>query len=285
MTQHFRRSLGAIAGLAAAVLLSSCAKKVSELRATLDTSMGPIVVKLYEDTAPKTVANFVGLADGTRLLKEGEPAANAKPFYDGLIFHRVIPNFMIQGGDPLGSGIGGPGYTFEDETHSPGAEIAGPIPDLETAEYVFMQLMLPYLREHRGNTPSELVNGLFKQLNESQSFQPLVGQDIGPIKQAVGHEGPFVGQGKLLHEVVYGALAMANSGPNTNGSQFFIVTAKDGASWLNGKHTVFGEVIEGMEVAEAIQNVARDANDKPLTDVVIKSIRFETVKVPVKKAE
>ena len=146
-------------------------------QAILHTNHGAIEVELHEADAPKTVANF------TKLAGEG--------FYDGLKFHRVIPDFMIQGGDPRGDGTGGPGYTFEDE-------------------------------------PNE-------------------------------------------HPVVRGALAMANSGPNTNGSQFFVVTTED-ASWLNGKHTVFGRVTSGMEVADTISELPRDARDRPHDDVVIERI-------------
>jgi peptidyl-prolyl cis-trans isomerase B (cyclophilin B) len=142
--------------------------------ATLHTNHGAIEVELFDDDAPKTVANFAKLA------RDG--------FYDGVIFHRVIPDFMIQGGDPTGTGRGGPGYQFEDE------------------------------------------------FNE--------------------------------HKVARGALAMANAGPNTNGSQFFVVTT-DAAPWLDGKHTVFGRVTSGMDVVDAISQVDRDAQDRPREDVVI----------------
>jgi cyclophilin family peptidyl-prolyl cis-trans isomerase len=142
--------------------------------ATLHTSEGAIELELYPDAAPKTVENF------EKLSRDG--------FYEGVIFHRVIPDFMIQGGDPTGTGTGGPGYEFEDE------------------------------------------------FNE--------------------------------HRVTRGALAMANAGPNTNGSQFFIVTAEE-ASWLNGKHTVFGRVTAGMDVVDRISQTERDANDRPRTPVTI----------------
>jgi cyclophilin family peptidyl-prolyl cis-trans isomerase len=148
-------------------------------QATLHTSMGAIAIDLFDDDAPKTVANFKKLAE------DG--------FYDGVIFHRVIPDFMIQGGDPTGTGSGGPGYTFEDE------------------------------------------------FNEQK--------------------------------VERGALAMANAGPNTNGSQFFIVTA-DACPWLDGKHTVFGRVTDGMDAVDAISDVDRDARDKPNQDVKIERVEL-----------
>jgi peptidyl-prolyl cis-trans isomerase B (cyclophilin B) len=147
--------------------------------ATLHTSAGPVRLELFDEAAPKTVENFRTLAgDG---------------FYDGLIFHRVIRGFMIQGGCPEGTGTGGPGYTFEDE------------------------------------------------INE--------------------------------HKVVRGALAMANAGPNTNGSQFFIVTT-DEAPWLDGKHTVFGEVAEGMEIVDAIEAEPTDDRDRPRADQTIERVEL-----------
>ena len=147
--------------------------------ATLHTNHGAIEIELFDDDAPKTVGNFVKLAgDG---------------FYDGVVFHRVIPDFMIQGGDPTGTGMGGPGYTFEDE------------------------------------------------FNE--------------------------------HKVERGALAMANAGPNTNGSQFFIVTTQ-AAPWLDGKHTVFGRVTGGMEAVDSIERTDTDAQDKPRETVVIERVEL-----------
>jgi cyclophilin family peptidyl-prolyl cis-trans isomerase len=148
--------------------------------AVLHTSEGDVALELFPGDAPKTVDNF------TKLASEG--------FYDGLIFHRVIPDFMIQGGCPLGTGTGGPGYSFEDE------------------------------------------------INE--------------------------------HKVERGALAMANAGPNTNGSQFFIVTA-EAAPWLDGKHTVFGKVTSGQEVVDRISMADRDARDKPKEPITIQSVELD----------
>ena len=147
--------------------------------ATVQTNHGAIAIELYDEDAPKTVDNFLKLA------RDG--------FYNGVVFHRIIPDFMIQGGDPTGTGSGGPGYTFEDE------------------------------------------------FNE--------------------------------HQVVRGALAMANAGPNTNGSQFFVVTA-DACPWLDGKHTVFGRVTNGMDVVDAISALDTDARDRPREDVVIERVEL-----------
>jgi peptidyl-prolyl cis-trans isomerase B (cyclophilin B) len=148
-------------------------------QATMQTNQGTIALELFDEDAPKTVANFKKLAG------EG--------FYDGLIFHRVIKDFMIQGGCPQGTGTGGPGYTFEDEIND--------------------------------------------------------------------------------HKIVRGALAMANAGPNTNGSQFFLVTTQ-AAPWLDGKHTVFGQVTDGMDVVDKIEAAETDARDKPVSDQRIESVTF-----------
>ena len=147
---------------------------------TLHTNHGPMAVELFEEDAPKTVENFLKLAgDG---------------FYDDVVFHRVIPDFMIQGGDPTGTGTGGPGYSFEDEFND--------------------------------------------------------------------------------HKVERGALAMANAGPNTNGSQFFIVTAES-CPWLDGKHTVFGRVVEGMDVVDGISELPRDRSDRPHDPPRIERVEFD----------
>ena len=168
-------------------------EKKGPLYATLKTSMGDIVIQLFDDKAPKTVANFVDLATGTKEWTDPKTREKVKrPLYNGTIFHRVIPGFMIQGGDPLGNGTGGPGYRFEDEFH----------PDLK-------------------------------------------------------HSKP-------------GILSMANAGPNTNGSQFFIIQKP--TPWLDGKHSVFGEVVKGQNVADAIVNVPRDLRDRPMKDVVIQEV-------------
>ena len=172
------------------------AKKGIELYATFDTTEGKIVAKLFTQDAPKTVENFVGLATGQRVWRDPQTGAEQhRPLYDGTIFHRVIPDFMIQGGDPLGNGRGGPGYQFEDE-------VGGP---------------------HRFDRP--------------------------------------------------GYLAMANAGPNTNGSQFFITQVP--TPWLDGKHTIFGEVVEGMDVVDAIAAVDRDPADRPVEELRLERVVIE----------
>ena len=163
--------------------------------ATLHTNRGDIKIALFGNHAPKTVANFVGLAQGTKdYSTENASGSSSGPFYDGAVFHRVIDGFMIQGGDPTGTGRGGPGYQFADEFH----------PDLTFSR--------PYL------------------------------------------------------------LAMANAGPGTNGSQFFITTVA--TPHLNGKHTIFGEVIEGSDVVDQISRVRPSRGDRPVEDVVLESVQI-----------
>jgi peptidyl-prolyl cis-trans isomerase A (cyclophilin A) len=167
--------------------------------AVFNTTEGKITVRLFETEAPITVKNFIDLAEGAREWTHPVTRAKSKnKLYDGTIFHRVIPGFMIQGGDPAGTGMGGPGYRFQDETKG---------------------------SPHKFDKP--------------------------------------------------GKLAMANAGPNTNGSQFFITVAP--TEWLTGNHTIFGEVVEGQEIAVKISTVARNAQDKPHKPVVLESLVIERV--------
>jgi peptidyl-prolyl cis-trans isomerase A (cyclophilin A) len=170
-------------------------EKKRPVYATLKTTMGDIVIELFEDKAPKTVANFIGLATGTKEWTDPKTGEKVKrPLYNGTIFHRVIPGFMIQGGDPLGNGTGGPGYRFQDEFH-------------------------PALKHTKA-----------------------------------------------------GILSMANGGPNTNGSQFFIT--HKATPWLDGKHSVFGEVVKGQNVIDAIVNVGRDFRERPVKDIVLQQVNI-----------
>jgi peptidyl-prolyl cis-trans isomerase A (cyclophilin A) len=170
----------------------------SGLYAKFSTSAGPFTVRLFEKDTPNTVANFVGLAEGTK--EWVDPATRSKttrPFYNGLVFHRVIADFMIQGGCPMGNGMGGPGYQFADE-------------------------FVPHLRHDKA-----------------------------------------------------GILSMANAGPNTNGSQFFITLAP--TPWLDNRHSVFGEVVDGMPVVTAIGATKTGRQDRPVTDITIHSVTIERV--------
>lgn len=184
----------------AATLSAAGRKKTMDKNyAILETSMGQIVCELLDKEAPQTVKNFIGLAKGE--IGWMDPKTNEiekKPLYDGTIFHRVIPDFMIQGGDPMGNGMGGPGYKFDDET-----------------------------------------------------------------PQTTKFDKP-------------GRLAMANSGPNTNGSQFFITVAP--TTWLDGRHTIFGNVIKGYDVVVKISLAERDQRDRPLTEIVLKKVTITNKK-------
>ncbi|KAB1190792.1 MULTISPECIES: peptidylprolyl isomerase [Haloferax] len=166
--------------------------------ATLRTTKGDIVVELYGDRAPRTVENFIGLATGSKTWVDPQTgeSVDGEPLYEDILFHRVIDDFMIQTGDPTGTGRGGPGYQFDDEFH-----------------------------------------------------------------EELRHDGP-------------GVVSMANAGPDTNGSQFFITL--DAQPHLDGRHAVFGQVIEGMAVVEAIGAVETDGNDRPVNDMILESVTIET---------
>lgn len=165
------------------------------MHALIETNRGTLKVELFADKAPNTVENFVGLAEGTKEFLDPKTGETTKrPYYDGLIFHRVIPDFMIQGGCPIGMGTGGPGYQFEDEFH----------PELK-------------------------------------------------------HSEP-------------GLLSMANAGPNTNGSQFFITVAA--TPWLDNRHSIFGKVVEGLEIATQISESPRDHQDRPDEEIVMQKVQI-----------
>ncbi len=219
----------------------------------MKTNQGDIQLELWPDMAPKTVANFI------KLSKE--------KFYNGTYFHRVIPDFMIQGGDPntkdttrTNDGQGSPGYTFEDETYIMGAPITGEIKDDATALQVFTDILVPYLRAN--TTPDTVLVNIANACGKMQSGEPLKAHPIEFYLEKTGTKD--MRKKELKAKVLYGELCMANSGPNTNGSQFFIVTAKDGTPWLDGKHTVFGKVTAGMDIVLKIQALPKDDKDNPL---------------------
>lgn len=220
---------------------------------TLKTTYGNIDLELWPDLAPKTVANFVKLAS------EG--------FYDKTYFHRVIPDFMIQGGDPntkdadrSNDGMGGPGYKFEDECYDLGPAITGEISDPETADQVWTKIIVPYMQASKA--PDAELFEIVKQVQESQTLQPLTAHTVEYYQRRTGSTAT-INQQTLKAQALYSYICMANSGPNTNGSQFFIVTRKDGTPHLNGKHTVFGKVTAGMDVVHKIENLPRDTKDNP----------------------
>ncbi len=209
--------------------------------AVIKTTLGTIYVELYQKNAPKTVANFIGLATGTKEYYDVKTGKKKKgKFYNGIIFHRVIPNFMIQAGDPTGTGRGGPGYKFADEINGDSLGLNKML--VKQARFLF-QMYPPYMLQ-------KFYNKSVKKFYESQGYHYIKNvKSIPPRK---------------------GCIAMANAGPDTNGSQFFINEVD--TPWLDGKHTVFGKVIKGFNIVKKIARVKADRNNKPLTPVVIKSI-------------
>ncbi len=223
------------------------------VKAIMETTYGNIELELWPGMAPKTVDNFVQLAQ--------------KGFYNGIYFHRVIPDFMIQGGCPntkddnrMNDGQGGPGYSFEDECYDLGEKLTGNFKDDETANLVWTKLIVPYMQAAKA--PDADIFAIVQQVQEIQSLEPLKAQTIEYYQQKTGIDTPIHKQ-TLKSPVLYSYICMANSGPNTNGSQFFIVTKKPGTPWLDGKHTVFGKVTSGMDVVHTIEQLPRDRSDNP----------------------
>ncbi len=218
----------------------------------MQTTYGNIELELWQDLTPKTVANFIKLA------QEG--------FYNGIYFHRVIPDFMIQGGCPNtrdtdrgNDGTGGPGYKFEDECYNNGPEITE-IKDNAAAEVVWNKVIVPHMQNNR--TPNAEIAAIVKECQSQRSLEPLMKNNLEFYREKAGFQDKLFSQ-TLIHKVDYGTICMANSSPNTNGSQFFIVTKKGGTPWLDGKHTVFGRVTKGMDVAHKIESLPRDSKDNP----------------------
>ncbi len=248
-------------------------EKESNPVAVMVTTMGTIEIELFQHAAPETVPNFIGLAEGTKSYIDQKNGMETKgKYFDGLIFHRVIKNFMIQGGDPLGNGTGNPGYTFKDEINADSLGLGdikalspqgqpNPLLGIQSQDQFNSSILGPIFAD-LGISSQEELDKRSEEL-ESRLFSLS-------IKNVFENMGYQYQTGIKSYEPLKGYLAMANSGPNTNGSQFFINLID--TPWLIGKHTVFGKVIEGMEVVEAIGNVATDSGNKPKKDVVIKTI-------------
>jgi peptidyl-prolyl cis-trans isomerase A (cyclophilin A) len=246
-------------------------------QAVITTSLGAIRVELFAEEAPKTVANFLDLAEGRKAFTDprtGMPAQ--RPFYDGLVFHRVIKGFMIQGGDPLGTGAGGPGYKFADEIN---AHLLG-LDAAKALEGDGLNPLCAYMRDdfiHFEIQPKMKAHGITEKTpqDERQRAGTLVLQELKDLTLKQFYSDIGYTYDETLpgaHKPMRGSLAMANSGPNTNGSQFFINLGD--TPHLSGKHTVFGQVVAGLEVLDAIGAVAVGAGDRPDVPVVITSIRL-----------
>lgn len=263
-----------VAVLAMSALAAEERTEVKDPTCIIKTNKGDIVVRLFASEAPKTVANFIGLADGSKAFTDPETKLKVKrPFYNGLIFHRVIKDFMIQGGCPLGTGTGDAGYKFEDEINADALGL-DKIKVLD-AQGQPHQWLLVRSQEDFNNT---VLRPLFRAMGitsneELQKRQDEVNQRVKAMtmKEAYTNLGYKYNDKLKSHALKRGVLAMANSGPNTNGSQFFI-NLKD-TPWLTGKHTVFGEVVKGMDVVDKIGDVPVGAGSRPKDLVTIISIQ------------
>lgn len=245
----------------------------------IKTSMGNIHVELFAKEAPRTVGNFIELAQGKREFTDPRTGRKVKrPFYDNLVFHRVIKNFMIQGGCPKGNGSGGPGYTFEDEINATALgldKMKAIQPGNKPHRYLLIRsqdayretVLLPLYRR-MGITSREQFQSRIKEVERKLSQLTL--------KECYENMGYRYNDERDSHPPKRGMLAMANSGPNTNGSQFFINLVD--TPWLAGKHTVFGEVIKGMEVVDKVAGVPVGKHARPVKDVKVVSIRLRKPK-------
>ncbi len=231
--------------------------------ARMQTTSGDIYIELFEKDAPETVANFIGLAEGTKEFADPKTKQKVKrPFYDGLKFHRVIKNFMMQGGCPLGAGTGDPGYKFKDEI-SPTALGLDKV-KVADAQYAGRDMQM-YIGRKLGIYSQADAQA---KMNEIQAELANVSQmSVADLYAANGYAYDNT---LHSHKALRGVIAMANSGPNTNGSQFFINQVD--APHLDGKHTVFGQVVKGMDVVNKICN-APAPNDQPQPEIKITTLR------------
>ncbi len=255
------------------VLMAAEPNQPSDPKCLIKTNQGDIVVRLYAQEAPKTVENFLGLAEGTKVFTDPTTKQRVrKAYYNGLIFHRVIKGFMIQGGCPLGTGKGGPGYKFEDEINADALgldkekvldEQGRPHPWLTIrSQEDFNNTVLRPLFRAMGITSDEELAKRQQEVNDRVHAMTL--------KEAYTNLGYQYNDQLKSHPPKRGSLAMANAGPNTNGSQFFINLVD--TPWLTGKHTVFGEVVKGMDVVDQIGEVPVTSAGLPIDPVRIISI-------------
>jgi peptidyl-prolyl cis-trans isomerase A (cyclophilin A) len=243
----------------------------------MKTNYGVIHLKLFKDSAPKTVANFIGLAEGTKKFTDFRTKKKTRRrFYDGLIFHRVIKGFMVQGGDPKGTGTGGPGYKFEDEINATYLGLGKLKAMLEDGSRAHPYLQVRTQRDFQKTILTPLLRSMGIQSRKEFSDRK---NEIQKKIKTLTVKNVYENLGYVYHSSlksyppVKGVIAMANSGPNTNGSQFFINL--EDTPHLTGKHTVFGKVTQGMDVVERIGDVLVGQGAKPVKDVRITSLRLE----------
>jgi cyclophilin family peptidyl-prolyl cis-trans isomerase len=254
--------------------VSSLREDPDNLLVEIQTSMGSMILELFPKEAPETVANFIGLAQGEKPFEDPETGALvSRPFYDGLIFHRVIDGFMIQGGSPTGIGNGTPGYSFKDEINARSLgldrmlaidEEGIPHPFLRIASQTQFQAVIlePLFAEMNISSQEDLENN-YATIEES--INSLT------IKDVYENQGYEYTETLSSRMPVRGVIAMANAGPNSNGSQFFINLID--TEWLAGKHTVFGRIRQGMDILDEIAVTPVDEQDRPIQDVRIIQVR------------
>lgn len=257
--------------------------------AVLKTNQGTIILELYADAAPNTVNTIAGLANGTKDYLDPKTGNQAQGnYYDGLTFHRVIPEFMIQGGDIAGNGSGGPGFKFEDEINANALGL----------DKVTLEVATSYMRDLQMSLQAKLRDELFKKYNIKS--QADVDKNLAKLEQdfaVLMQQAIQANSKKSVKEVLVSAgyqfndqlpsrpmapfsVAMANAGPNTNGSQFFINVNENG--FLNGKHTNFGKVLDGKSIVIDISNVEKNQQDMPNDPVIIESFRVYFADEPAK---
>jgi len=267
---YFTLAFVAVFGLTQGFSATSTKKTI----ALIKTTMGDIHVELFPNDAPETVKNFVGLAEGRKEFIDSKTGKKLKkPFYDGLIFHRVLAKFMIQGGCPLGKGTGSPGYKFANE-------INGVSLGLDKQKVVVNGQFNRLLGRPGGlRFMRALMAPIYKKLNITNKTEADAQKtEVTAILKKMSMLDVYKNMGYVFnttrqsHAPKRGSLAMANAGPNSNGSQFFINVID--TPWLTGKHTVFGQVIKGMDIVDKISKAAVTGGGKPVTEIKIISIRL-----------
>ncbi len=242
----------------------------------MKTNFGDLYIEMFPEEAPKTVANFMDLATGKRVFADHKTSKKVKrPFYDGLKFHRVIKEFMIQGGDPKGNGTGGPGYNFEDEINAEALGLHNQKALKDGRPHAYLPI------RNQSDFQRTLVQPLLQKMGiRSQADLDKRREEVKKRINELTLKDAYENMGYRFNEKLKsrppkkGVLAMANSGPNTNGSQFFINLID--TPWLAGKHTVFGKVVKGMDVVEKIGETPVGAGSTPQKEVKIISVRLHT---------
>jgi len=270
--------VGAVVETTASITYSFSREDFDNPLVEIRTSLGSMVLELFPDEAPRTIENFIGLAEGTMPWIDPDTGLEVmRPFYDGLVFHRIIDGFMIQGGSPTGLGDGSPGFSFPDEINARSLGLdkmqvfddqGRPHPILAIRnQQDFQEKILAPLYAQMGITSEQQLEDKIDEIDQRLRNMS--------VKESFENLGYRYTERVISRMPVRGVIAMANSGPNTNGSQFFINLGD--SDWLAGKHTVFGKVRAGLDVLDAIGKVTVDNQNRPVEDVIILSIRLITI--------